>query len=62
MGGQPVRDITTFVSLSLVLSLPPFLLLYRELSAEVVNFAVVAALGTVLFFVSDGVGKYISEP
>lgn len=56
---------TIFVSLYLVLSLPPFLLLNRDLSTDVVNFALVATLGTTglvivtsLFLVSDGVGRY----
>jgi len=65
VGEHPVRDITTFVSLYLLLSLPPFLYLNRDLSAGVTNIALVAAIGTLvlvlttgLFFVSDGVGRY----
>ncbi|MDS0281757.1 hypothetical protein [Haloarcula onubensis] len=65
VGKQPVRDITTFVSLYLLLSLPPFLYLNRDLSAEVATIALVAVVGTValvlvtgLFFVSDGVERY----
>lgn len=64
-GTQPVRDITTFVSLYLVLSLPPFLYLNRNLSAEVASIALLAAVGTValvlvtgLFFISEGVERY----
>lgn len=65
VGAHPVRDITTFVSLYLLLSLPPFLYLNRDLSTEVTTVAMLAAAGTavlvvttVLFFVSDGVGRY----
>jgi len=65
VGGQAIRDVTTFVSAYLVLSLPPFLVLNRELSAEVVDLALLATVGTValfllavLFVISDGVGKY----
>ncbi|WP_324662056.1 hypothetical protein [Haloarcula sediminis] len=66
MGGvNPVKDITTFVSLYLLLSLPPFLYLNRGLSAVVTNLALVATAGTVLlvltaalFFASDGVRRY----
>ena len=64
-GGEAIRYITTFVSCYLALSLPPFLVLNRELSAEVVDLALAAAVGTVglfllagLFVISDGVGKY----
>ena len=65
MGANPVRDITTFVSLYLLLSLPPFLYLNRGLSTLVTNIALLATVGTVglvvvtsLFFVSDGVERY----
>ncbi|WP_277541122.1 hypothetical protein [Haloarcula laminariae] len=65
VGTNPVRDTTTFVSLYLLLSLPPFLYLNRGLSAVVTNLALVATAGTValvltagLFFLSDGVGRY----
>lgn len=65
VGADPVRDVTTFVSLYLLLSLPPFLYLNRGLSAVVTNVAMVATGGTlvlvltaVLFFASDGVGRY----
>ena len=65
VGTNRVRDITTFVSLYLILSLPPFLYLNRDLSAGVTNIALVAAVGTLglvlttgLFFVSEGVGRY----
>jgi heme/copper-type cytochrome/quinol oxidase subunit 4 len=64
-GRRPVRDITTFVSLYLLLSLPPFLYLNQDLSAAVANIALVATAGTVvlvlvasLFFISDGVERY----
>jgi len=66
LGGKPVRDVTVFVSLYLVLSLPPFLLFNRDLSAEVVNLATLAAVGTaglavvaVLFLASEGVDRYV---
>jgi len=65
VGEKPVRDVTTFVSLYLVLSLPPFLYLNRGLSTLVTNIALVAAVGTValvivtsLFLISDGVERY----
>jgi len=65
VGANPVRDITTFVSLYLLLSLPPFLYLNRGLSTLVTNIALLATVGTVglvvvtsLFFVSDGVERY----
>ena len=65
VGAHPVRDITTFVSLYLLLSLPPFLYLNRGLSTLVTNIALLATVGTValvvltsLFFVSEGVGRY----
>ena len=65
VGTGSVRDITTFVSLYLLLSLPPFLYLNRDLSPFVSNIAVLATAGPVvlviiasLFFVSDGVGRY----
>lgn len=65
VGGRAVRDITTFVSLYLVLSLPPFLYLNQNLSGLVTNIALLAVVGTVglvivtsLFFVSDGVERY----
>jgi len=55
----------TFVSLYLLLSLPPFLYLNRGLSTLVTNIALLATVGTVglvvvtsLFFVSDGVERY----
>jgi len=65
VGANPVRDITTFVSLYLLLSLPPFLYLNQGLSTAVTNLALVATAGTVLlvltaslFFISDGVERY----
>ena len=65
--GSSVRDVVTFVSLYLVLSLPPFLLLNRDLSAVVANLAVVAIVGTTglvlvtaLFILSEGVERYTS--
>lgn len=65
VGTSSVRDITTFVSLYLLLSLPPFLYLNQDLSALVSNIALLATAGTVvlviiasLFFVSEGVGRY----
>ena len=65
VGESPLRDVTTFVSLYLVLSLPPFLLLNRDLSAGVINIALVAVVGTTalvllagLFVVSEGVKRY----
>jgi hypothetical protein len=66
LGDKPVRDLTVFVSLYLVLSLPPFLFLNRDLSAEVVGLATLAAVGTaglavvaVLFLASEGVDRYV---
>jgi hypothetical protein len=63
--GSPVRDVATFVSLYLVLSLPPFLLLNRDLSAGVVNIALAATVGatalvvvTGLVVLSEGVERY----
>ncbi|WP_276250883.1 hypothetical protein [Haloarcula rara] len=65
VGAHPVRDITTFVSLYLLLSLPPFLYLNRGLSTLVANIALLATVGTValvlvtsLFFISEGVERY----
>ena len=65
VGGRAVRDIMTFVSCYLLLSLPPFLFLNRNLSALVANIALLATVGTValvlvtsLFLVSDGVERY----
>jgi len=65
VGDQPVRDITVFVTLYLLLSLPPFLYLNRDLSAGVVNVALLATIGTTglvvvasLFFISEGVERY----
>jgi len=65
VGDQPVRDITVFVTLYLLLSLPPFLYLNRDLSAGVVNVALLATMGTTalvvvasLFFISEGVERY----
>ena len=65
VGENPIRDVTIFVSAYLVLSLPPFLLLNRDLSSEVLSFAVLAGGGTLLLVVtttlllaSDGVGRY----
>jgi heme/copper-type cytochrome/quinol oxidase subunit 4 len=65
VGERPVRGVTTFVSLYLLLSLPPFLLLNRDLSAVVTNIALVATLGMTalvlvsgLFVVSEGVERY----
>jgi hypothetical protein len=64
-GERPVREVTTFVSLYLVLSLPPFLFLNRDLSAEVATVALLATVGatalvvvTALFVVSEGVERY----
>lgn len=63
--GRAVRDITVFVSLYLLLSLPPFLYLNRDLSVLVSDIAVLAAVGTTalvvvtgLFVASDGVERY----
>jgi len=63
--GRAVRDITVFVSLYLLLSLPPFLYLNRDLSALVSDIALLAAVGTTalvvvtgLFVASDGVERY----
>jgi len=63
--GKPVRDVTVFVSLYLVLSMLPFLLLNRDLSPEVTGVATFATLGTAalfaiagLFLASEGVGRY----
>jgi len=65
VGGNAVRDVTVFVSLYLILSLPPFLALNRDLSTSVVSIALVASLGTVglalvagLFLASEGVDRY----
>jgi len=65
VGENPIRDVTVFVSLYLVLSLPPFLSLNRDLSSVVTDIALLAAVGTlalvlvtVLFFVSEGVERY----
>ncbi|PSP61888.1 hypothetical protein BRC76_05380 [Halobacteriales archaeon QH_8_67_36] len=65
VGENPIRDVTVFVSLYLVLSLPPFLSLNRNLSSVVTDIALLAAVGTlalvlitVLFFVSEGVERY----
>jgi hypothetical protein len=65
VGENPIRDVTIFVSAYLVLSLPPFLFLNRELSATVLNVAVLAGGGTILLVVvatlllaSEGVGRY----
>ena len=65
VGENPIRDVTVFVSLYLVLSLPPFLYLNRDLSSVVTDIALLAAVGTlalvlvtVLFFVSEGVERY----
>lgn len=65
VGENPVRDVTIFVSAYLVLSLPPFLLLNRDLSSMVLNVAVLAGGGTVLLVLvatlllaSEGVGRY----
>ena len=52
--GSPVRDVATFVSLYLVLSLPPFLLLNRDLSAGVVNIALAATVGATALVVVTG--------
>jgi len=67
VGNSTVRDITVFVSLYLVLSLPPFLWLHQDLSTIVQNIALVAIAGTValvlltsLVLVSDGVERYTS--
>ena len=65
VGENPIRDVTVFVSLYLVLSLPPFLSLNRDLSSVVTDIALLAAVGTLalvlvtaLFFVSEGVERY----
>jgi len=65
VGTNPVRDITTFVSLYLLLSLPPFLYLNQGLSELVTDIALLATVGTVLLvvttalvFISDGVERY----
>ncbi len=65
LGGKPVRDVTVFVSLYLVLSMPPFLLLNRDLSPEISGVATLATLGTAalfaiagLFLAGEGVGRY----
>jgi hypothetical protein len=65
VGENPIRDVTIFVSAYLVLSLPPFLFLNRELSTAVLNVAVLAGGGTILLVVvatlllaSEGVGRY----
>ena len=65
VGTNPVRDITTFVSLYLLLSLPPFLYLNQGLSELVADIALLATVGTVLLvvttalvFISDGVERY----
>lgn len=64
-GKSPVGNVTAFVSLYLVLSLPPFLFLNRDLSAGVTTIALVAVVGTTalvllaaLFVVSEGVERY----
>jgi hypothetical protein len=65
LGGKPVRDVTIFVSLYLLLSLPPFLALNRELSPVVTDIAVLAVLGTglivviaALFLAEEGVDRF----
>jgi len=63
--GNAVRDVTVFVSLYLVLSLPPFLYLNQGLSSLVNNVALVASLGTAglaivagLVLANEGVTRY----
>lgn len=65
VGQNPFRDVTIFVALYLVLSLPPFLYLNQDLSSSVVNLALAAVAGTTglvivasLFLINEGVGRY----
>ncbi|MFT4923310.1 MAG: hypothetical protein ACI8XM_002536 [Haloarculaceae archaeon] len=61
---KPVRDVTVFVSLYLMISLPPFLFLY-DIPRELIGVAAVATVGTVLllgatgaFLASEGVDRF----
>jgi hypothetical protein len=65
VGSKPVRAVTVFVSLYLLLSLPPFLALNPDLSAVVADIATVAILGTALiavvatlFLAEEGVDRF----
>lgn len=65
LGGKPVRAVTIFVSLYLLLSLPPFLVLNPDLSPFVADVAIVALLGTglivvvaALFLAEEGVDRF----
>lgn len=65
LAGKPVRAVTIFVSLYLLLSLPPFLVLNPDLSPVVADIATVAILGTgliatvgALFLAEEGVDRF----
>lgn len=65
-GNQPVRDVIVFVTVYLVLSLLPFLVLNPDLSTGVRRTATIAALGTALlvfvaglFLASEGVDRFV---
>ncbi len=65
-GGEPLRDVFVFVTLYLLLSLPPFLALNPDLSPKVVQTATIALLGTGLlavvaglFLAREGVDRFV---
>lgn len=66
LGRGPIRDVLVFVTLYLLLSLPPFLALNPDLSSGVLRTATVAVFGTVLlaviaglFLAKEGVDRFV---